>query len=132
MADLVTNRPAGFIQKLTGVVAVERGTVRLRFRITDNGEPVDMSVYTVDSAGMAYTLEDTSVTIRLDVLLGADGVVEVRTNLADMSEGKVNSTTHPKGRDMWMWVRLKDPITWPFYLIAPSLVTVRNVPKAGA
>lgn len=131
MADLVTNRPAGFIQQLSGVVAIEHGAMRLRFRVTDNGEPVDLSNYTVDNAGISYSLTDTGTAIRLDVSLGNDGVVEVRTNLADMTEGKVNNTTHPNGRDMWMWVRLKDPSTWPFYLIAPSLITLRNVPTAG-
>ena len=132
MADLITNRPGGFIEELTGVVLVEGGTFRLKFVVTDDqtGDPVDLTGYTVDSAGMSWGNDFASVA-NFTVKLGVDGVVTVEAGLAFTSASMVPVEQHPNGRPAKLWVRLKDPSTYPFYLIAPSWVTIKHGPGAS-
>lgn len=132
MTDLITNRPGGFIEELSGVAFVEGGTFRLRFQVTDDqtGEPVDMSTYTVDSAGLSWD-HDFRLAASMGVNLGSDGLVTVEAIITHMQSTMVPVSQYPEGRPALLWVRLKDPGSYPFYLIAPSWVTIAHGPETA-
>lgn len=129
-ADLITNRPAGVI-RATGLVAIERGTFRLRRRIVADGEPVDFTGHSVDLAQIDTGIPGAGL-ISLNVTLndGGTGIVKIEGNLAQMTEGLVSSMAYPDGQRATLFVRLKDPSTYPYYLIAPSEIIIKNAPGA--
>lgn len=127
--DLITNRPKGLFN-LSGVTLIERGTVRLQWRVMADGAPVDLSTCTVDVATINSTI-DGGVLVPLDVKLGADGLVTITGELSLMTETLVPYSLYPNGRDVILSIRLKDPQTWPFYLVAPSRVTIAHAPGSN-
>lgn len=130
-ADLITNRPAGVI-RATGLVVVEQGTFRLRRRFLTDGVPFDFTGHSVDSAQIDTGIPGAGL-ISLNVTLndGGTGIVKIEGNLAQMTPGLVSSVAWPDGRPATLYVRLKDPSTFPYYLIAPSQILIKNAPGAS-
>lgn len=124
--ELITNRPLGLFD-LTGVTVIEEGTLRLQWRVIADGTPIDLSTCTVDYAQIDTKIDGSGL-VTLNVTLGADGLVTIEGNLAQMTETIAPHATYPNGRDVILTVRLKDPTTFPFYLVAPSTITIRHSP----
>lgn len=129
MADLRTNLPGG-VMTVHGLILLEDSSPGMRVRVHEDGVGQDWSGWTVDYAQIATADLRTSL-VSLSVDLQADGWVQIDVNLAQMTPGLAPSDIYPKGRQAAMTVRLKDPSTWPVYLIAPSTITIQNGPGAN-
>lgn len=127
MADLRINRAA--VCTVHGLRITEAAPPVMRLRVHEGGVGQDWTGWTVDYAKIA-TPDQRTVLVDLSVNLEADGWVEIQPSLAQLAEALSPSIIHPHGMRAKMTVRLKDPSTWPVYLIAPSDITIAQGPGA--
>lgn len=118
--DLRVNRPEGLF-RLTGLTWLEAGALEVEWTVLANGDPVDLSGCTVDLATITPSVTGAQIT-PVTVTLGADGLV---TLTAELDVEAVQSRSHPHGMEAILTVRLLDGST-PFYLVAPSTITIAN------
>ena len=129
MADLRTNLPEGLCT-VHGLALIEDSSPGMRLRVHEDGVGQDWTGWTVDYANIT-TPDMRATLVSLAVDLQADGWVQIDLNLAQMTPGVAPSDIYPNGRPARMVVRLKDPSTWPVYLIAPSNITIQQGPGAN-
>lgn len=126
MADLRTNRPDG-VMSVHGIIWLEDSGAPLRVRVSEDGVGHDWTGWTVDYANI-HTPDMRTVLAGLNVNFEPDGWVTIDPNLADLNESLSLASTYPNGRPARLTVRLKDPSTWPVYLIRPSDITIAQGP----
>lgn len=123
---LIENHPEG-IFKFVNLTIYEKATMRLRFRVTSGGQEVDWTGCTVDYAQIDKSLNGAGL-ITLNVTLEAGGWVKIEGQLTQMVETLVDYSEFPEGMPAILTVRLKDSGTYPFYLVAPSQILIKNAP----
>lgn len=129
MADLRTNRPGGVVT-VHGIMWLEDSGSPLRFQVTEDGVPHDWTGWTVDVAQIS-TPDGKTGLVTLAVTFEADGWVRLDPTLAQLTQTLAPISTYPNGRPALLTVRVKDPQTWPVYLIAPSHITITQGPGAN-
>lgn len=129
MADLRTNRPDG-VCTLHGLLWLEDSGAPLRFQVTEDGVPHDWTGWTVDYAQIA-TADGKQTLVSLAVAFEAEGWVRIDPNLTQLTQTLAPIDLYPNGRPALLTVRLKDPSTWPVYLIGPSHITITQGPGAN-
>lgn len=128
MADLRTNRPDG-VCTVHGLRWREDSGAPLRLQVTEDGVPHSWTGWTVDYAQIS-TPDGKTGLVALSVTFESDGWVRLDPNLAQLTQGLAPISIYPRGREALLTVRLKDPSTWPVYLIAPSDITITQGPGA--
>lgn len=129
MADLRTNRPDG-VCRLTGIEWLEDSGAPIRLQVTEDGVPHSWTGWTVDYAQIT-TADGKTGLVSLAVAFEADGWVRIDPNLAQLTQSLAPIALYPNGRPALLTVRLKDPQTWPVYLVRPSLITIAQGPGAN-
>lgn len=129
MADLRTNRPDG-VCTVHGMSWREDSGAPLRLQVTEDGVPHDWAGWTTDYAQIS-TADGKTGLVSLVVTLEANGWVRLDPTLAQLTQTVAPISLYPNGRPALLTVRLKDPQTWPVYLIAPSNITITQGPGAN-